>query len=188
MIYEFEVVEVYPAEKLHLVAKGLPIPLQQATKEYQKEVNNKWQSSTTLASWNNIIRKKVHLEKVHFRTLMKLTTVAIHTFGKYEKRPTGGRIALINPKVLRKELDRRDLTAEDFLTDYPDEDRAMFSNVYQMRIVPKVPLLTKLTSWIDDYDNARFDFPEDPGVRWDVEEWRRTANVKPKDSWEEKKD
>ena len=57
-----------------------------------------------------------------------------------------------------------------------------------MRIVPKVPLLVKLTEWIDDYDNARFDFPEDPGVRWDVDEWRRTANIKPKHSWEERKD
>ena len=61
-------------------------------------------------------------------------------------------------------------------------------NVWNKKAKANWNICTYLTKFIIEFDNNLLELPKDKGVRWDIDKWRKEANIKIKQSWEEEKD
>ena len=104
------------------------------------------------------------------------------------------RIKAIQPEYIGDELVRRNLEWFDV---YEIHEREKYSfNDHTIKTLfnksksqkPSFEVVCFITKYIIEFDNKLLDLPKDKGKRWDIDEWRRNANIKVKQSWEEEKD
>jgi len=186
MIETFDCIEVWDIDKLPKIPKHLNIGIKTIIGEHHKDNNVKVSPYNLETSWRNISKGKVN--KPAFKTIQDLTDVFVYTYIKHNIQPLKGRIRVVNPNSMLKELKSRDIIAKDFQSEYTHHPLHTCITVFVGEIQPKLDLLIDLTDFIQKVDREILDLPKDKGKRWDLDEWIRTSNIKKKQSWEQQYD
>jgi len=186
MIESYDFIEIYNADKLSKIPKHLNTSLNVIIEEHHKENKIKENPYNLMVSWRNITKGKVKSPTV--QTIKKLTDIFIYTYIKHDKQPLKGRIRILNPDNFLEQAKERFIIAKDFHDEYPHHPMHNCLNVFTGKLQPKLDFLVDLTDYVKKCDRELLNLPKNKGVRWDLEEWRRTANIPIKNSWEEQYD
>tara|TARA_R100000231_G_scaffold55928_1_gene46583 strand:+ start:341 stop:919 length:579 start_codon:yes stop_codon:yes gene_type:complete len=192
MILDYPYVEVY-----------LPNEVKDITKNYIKrnrfqiirEFRNLNSVESHEASIKNIWDKALENEeynKESVKGIKDLANVLIweqHNLGIDIKNKT---LKIINPENIVEEMTRRNLHYNDVFEKEKEHlynfTKVSLRNVWNKKAKANWNICTYLTKFIIEFDNNLLELPKDKGVRWDIDKWRKEANIKVKQSWEEEKD
>ena len=195
MILDYPIMEAYTPETIkeitHNVVKR---SRRKVIQEYQENVDNSGGHLVTITKvWDWALKDK-DFGKLHMKSIFGLTDILIWEQANVGQPTNAKTLKLLNPDHVKDELVRRNLHWRDV---YEEEKEHLYSwsassirNIYNApkKTKPSWDLITYLTKFLIEFDNNILDLPKNPGVRWDIEEWRRTSNIPIKNSWEEAKD
>lgn len=99
-----------------------------------------------------------------------------------------GRIKIVNPKTYLNEVKDRDIIAKEFQGEFSEHNITLCISVFTGDTKPKLDMLKNITKFIEKHDLEILDLPKNKGKRWDLDEWRKTSNIKKKQSWEQEYD
>lgn len=195
MIMDYPYIEVYmPDDIKHITDNYVKRNRREVVIEYKEEYpESEAHAVTVINVWNNAINGQ-GFGKQHVKGIKTLTDVLF-----WEQRKLGvdihnKMVRILNPNSVREEFVRRNLHWRDV---YEEDKKHIYSfsgssirNLFSdnQKSKPSWDIITYLTKYIIEFDNNLLELPKNKGVRWDMDEWRRTSNIKVKQSWEEEKD
>jgi len=195
MILDYPWVEIYLPETIKEVTeKSISRNRRQIIRDFEEECGEiNCHPVTLIALWDTALEGKEY-RKQHVEGVISLTELLIWEQNNQGIQANNKRIKVIKPEHIREELVRRNLewfdvyeaeTRDNF--SFNDKTiRAIFTNHKKQK--PSYELICFLTKYIIEFDNKLLELPKDKGVRWDIDEWRRTSSIKVKQSWEEERD
>lgn len=95
---------------------------------------------------------------------------------------------VLDVRALVDELKVRGIERQDFEEEYPELVNGSIQQIFKGVSKPNIHQLRALTSMVEASDDLSLDIPPAVGKRWDLDEWRKTANIKKKESWEQEYD
>tara|TARA_B100000287_G_C20315845_1_gene655745 strand:- start:88 stop:648 length:561 start_codon:yes stop_codon:yes gene_type:complete len=186
MIETFEYIEIWEQEKLAKIPSDIGLSMLEIIRWYNKKHNIKTNPQNQCATMRNIQNRPN--TRVRIKSIINLTEIFEDWYVSHNKRPYMGRIKIINPDVMIKELRSRDIIAKEFQNEYPHHKISMCIQIWTGKTLPKLDMIKDITEFIIDCDKEALDLPKNKGKRWDLDEWINTANIKKKQSWEQEYD
>ena len=95
---------------------------------------------------------------------------------------------VLDVRALVDELKVRGIERQDFEEEYPELMNGSVQQIFKGVSKPNIHQLRALTRMVEASDELSLDIPPAVGKRWDLDEWRKTANIKKKESWEQEYD
>lgn len=195
MILDYPWVEIYLEETIKEITEDkIKRSRSEIIRDYNKDLNNlESHPATILGIWNTALEEKKFVRQ-HIQGIIDLTKVLIWEQQRMGFDAHPKRIKAIQPEYIGDELVRRNLEWFDV---YEIHEREKYSfNDHTIKTLfnksksqkPSFEVVCFITKYIIEFDNKLLDLPKDKGKRWDIDEWRRNANIKVKQSWEEEKD
>lgn len=186
MIETFEFIEIWEQEKLAKIPNDIGLPMIEIVRWYNKKHKIKRNVQNECATMRNIQNRPD--TRVRIKSLIGLTKIFEDWYASHDKRTYMGRIKVVNPDVLLKELKSREIIAKDFHTEYPHHKISLCLQVWVGKTLPKLDMLKDITEFLIACDREVLNLPKNKGKRWDLDEWIRTSNIKKKNSWEQQYD
>ena len=195
MILDYPWVEVYLPETIREITEdSVKSARTQIIRQYLAEEGDiDTHSATIIKLWNMALEGQEYT-KEHMQGIIDLSKVLIWEQNRKNKSANNKRIKVIQPKHILAELKRRNLEWFD-VYEIHERDKYSFNEQTIKHLLntkkksrPSFDVTTYITKYIIEFDNKLLDLPKDKGKRWDIDEWRRTANIRVKQSWEEEKD
>lgn len=194
MILDYPWVEVYLSSTIkEITENSIKRNRREIIKEYQAEFGELDTHPATLFSlWDTAMVDK-DFKKQHIQGVIALTQILIWEQNRLGLDADPKRIKAIKPEHIGDELVRRNLEWFD-VYEIHERDKYSFNETTIKQFFngnkkrPSFDVVTYITKFIIEFDNKLLDLPKDKGKRWDIDEWRRTANIKVKQSWEEERD
>ena len=195
MILDYPWVEVYLPETIREITEdSVKSARTQIIRQYLAEEGDiDSHSATIIKLWDMALQGK-EFTKEHMQGVIDLSKVLIWEQNRKNKSANNKRIKVIQPKHILAELKRRNLEWFD-VYELHERDKYSFNEQTikhlfnkQKKSRPSFDVTTYITKYIIEFDNKLLELPKDKGKRWDIDEWRRTANIRVKQSWEEEKD
>jgi len=119
---------------------------------------------------------------------IEFTDLFVREYQRQNRKIRAGRKSVINPEVIESERKKRDIIAKDFQLEYPEYKITDVMNYFLGKSKPRLNFLIDLTEYIQNIEKDILELPPSKGVRWDLDEWIRTANIPVKHSWEQEYD
>jgi len=195
MILDYPWVEVYLPETIREITEdSVKSARTKIIRQYLAEEGDiDTHSATIIKLWNMALEGK-EFTKEHMQGVIDLSKVLIWEQNRKNQSANNKRIKVIQPKHILAELKRRNLEWFD-VYELHERDKYSFNEQTIKHLFntkkksrPSFDVTTYITKYIIEFDNKLLDLPKDKGKRWDIDEWRRTANIRVKQSWEEEKD
>ena len=195
MILDYPWVEVYLPETIREITEdSVKSARTKIIRQYLAEEGDiDTHSATIIKLWNMALEGQQYT-KEHMQGIIDLSKVLIWEQNRKNQSANNKRIKVIQPKHILAELKRRNLEWFD-VYELHERDKYSFNEQTIKHLFnpkkksrPSFDVTTYITKYIIEFDNKLLDLPKDKGKRWDIDEWRRTANIKVKQSWEEEKD
>tara|TARA_B100000902_G_scaffold5747_1_gene7508 strand:- start:169 stop:753 length:585 start_codon:yes stop_codon:yes gene_type:complete len=194
MILDYPWVEVYlPKTIKEITEDSIKRSRREIIKEYENEHGElNTHPATLLALWNTAMDNK-EFKKQHIQGVITLTELLIWEQNRLGLDANTKRIKAIKPEHIGEELVRRNLEWFD-VYELHERDKYAFNETTIKQFFngtkkrPSFEVTTYITKFIIEFDNKLLDLPKDKGKRWDIDEWRRNANIPVKQSWEEERD
>ena len=195
MILDYPWVEVYLPETIREITQdSVKSARTKIIRQYLEEEGDiDSHSATIIKLWDMALEGK-EFTKEHMQGVIDLSKVLIWEQNRKNQSASNKRIKVIQPKHILAELKRRNLEWFD-VYELHERDKYSFNEQTIKHLFnkkkksrPSFDVTTYITKYIIEFDNKLLDLPKDKGKRWDIDEWRRTANIKVKQSWEEEKD
>ena len=195
MILDYPYIEVYmPNDIKYITDNYINRNRREIIKEYQEEYPESEAHLVTIMNvWDNALKGK-DFGKQHIRGIKSLTQILFWEQKNLDVDVHNKILKVLNPKYIKEELVRRNLHWRDV---YEEDKEHLYTfsgssirNLFNdnKKAKPSWDIVTYLTKYLIEFDNNLLDLPKDKGVRWDIDEWRRTSKIKVKQSWEEEKD
>jgi ribosomal protein S17E len=194
MILDYPWVEVYlPSTIKEITENCIKRSRREIIKEYEAKFGELNTHTATLFSlWNTAMEGK-EFQKQHIQGVITLTDILIWEQNNLGLDANTKRIKAIQPEHITQELVRRNLEWFD-VYEIHERDKYAFNETTIKQFFtgtkkrPSFEVTTYITKFIIEFDNKLLDLPKSKGKRWDIDEWRRTATIKVKQSWEEERD
>ena len=195
MILDYPYIEVYmPNDIKYITDNYINRNRREIIKEYQEEYPESEAHLVTIMNVLDNALKGKDFGKQHIRGIKSLTQILFWEQKNLDVDVHNKILKILNPKYIKEELVRRNLHWRDV---YEEDKEHLYSfsgssirNLFNdnKKAKPSWDIVTYLTKYLIEFDNNLLDLPKDKGVRWDIDEWRRTSKIKVKQSWEEEKD
>tara|TARA_A200000159_G_scaffold102153_1_gene95010 strand:- start:813 stop:1397 length:585 start_codon:yes stop_codon:yes gene_type:complete len=194
MILDYPWVEVYLPDTIKEITEDcIKRSRREIIQDYEKQFGElDTHLATLMALWNTAMDGK-DFKKQHIQGIILLTEILIWEQNRLGLDANTKRIKAIKPDYIGEELVRRNLEWFD-VYEIHERDKYAFNEFTIKQFFnggkkrPSFEVTTYITKFIIEFDNKLLKLPKDKGKRWDIDEWRRTANIKVKQSWEEERD
>lgn len=187
MIETFEYIEVWEQEDLGKIPNHLNKPMIDIVRWYNEKHKLKRNVQNDCATMRNIQNNTTDM-KVRLESIIRLTKIFEDYYISHNITPLKGRIKVINPDIMIKELRQRDIIAKEFQAEYPQYLISLCIQIWTGKGYPKLDMIKDITKFIIACDEEALNLPKNIGKRWDLDEWIRTSKIKKKNSWEQKYD
>jgi len=190
MIESFDTIEVWNKKDILEIPNDLNSSINDLVTEYLKDVGE--DKSTGLVYSAMVTTFRQHKSRKDANCFIKfnieMSKMFVHIYLKRNIRPYPRRITICNPEIIKQEVKKRGIISRDFQIEYPEYKIADIMNYFQGKAKPKLDFMIDFTAYLQGVERDLLDLPPSKGKRWDLDEWRRTANIPIKNSWEEKYD
>ena len=186
MILNYDYIEIWETDKLIEVPKHLKTGIHEIVTKHHEDKKIKENPYNLETSFRNIAKGNVQQPAI--KTIQRLTDIFVYTYQRKNLRPMNGRIKIVNPKTYLNEVKDRDIIAKEFQGEFSEHNITLCISVFTGDTKPKLDMLKNITKFIEKHDLEILDLPKNKGKRWDLDEWRKTSNIKKKQSWEQEYD
>lgn len=187
MIKDYKHTELYPESTMRLIANKINKSSTNIFNNFISETGTKT-STVTLNRMLSDVKMKKSLYSRQVKSLEFFTQALI-----FAQKECGLKVSqdfeyVVDINELVHECFVRGIEKSDFEEEYPDLVNGSLPQIFHGVTRPNIHQLRAITRMIEASDDLTLDIPPARGKRWDLDEWRNTAKIKKKESWEQEYD
>lgn len=179
--------ELYTESTMRLIANRINQSSTNIFDEFIRETKTKT-STVTLNRMLADVKMHKTLYNRQVKSLIHFTRALIFAQKKCGLKVSQDFEYVVDTRALEHECEVRGIEKSDFEEEYPELVNGSIPQIFNGVTKPNIHQLRAITKMIEASDDMTLDIPPAVGVRWDLDEWRRTAKIKRKESWEQEYD
>ena len=187
MIKDYKYLELYPESTMRLIANRINKSSTNIFDDFIKQTGTRT-STVTLNRMLADVKAHKSLYNRQVKSLIHFTRALIHAQKYCGLKVVQDWEYVLDVRALVDELKVRGIERQDFEEEYPELMNGSVQQIFKGVSKPNIHQLRALTRMVEASDELSLDIPPAVGKRWDLDEWRKTANIKKKESWEQEYD